>query len=126
MCHMTASFMCFFFLMIRRPPRSTRTDTLFPYTTLFRSRRIARPAGLLILMRLESAAARQLEVDLFLEQAGGFPQELFDRSTQSAVANQIVERRMIRTEILDPLADAARVIQQIGRASCRERGCQYV
>src|SRR3546814_14499808 len=29
---------CFiFFLMIRRPPRSTRTDTLFPYTTLFRS-----------------------------------------------------------------------------------------
>src|SRR3546814_8062676 len=29
-----------FFLMIRRPPRSTRTDTLFPYTTLFRSIRI--------------------------------------------------------------------------------------
>src|SRR3546814_2922127 len=29
--------MCVFFLMIRRPPRSTRTDTLFPYTTLFRS-----------------------------------------------------------------------------------------
>src|SRR3546814_20735541 len=27
----------FFFLMIRRPPRSTRSDTLFPYTTLFRS-----------------------------------------------------------------------------------------
>src|SRR3546814_5078715 len=33
--------MCFLFLMIRRPPRSTRTDTLFPYTTLFRSDRIA-------------------------------------------------------------------------------------
>src|SRR3546814_6381871 len=32
-------FCCFFFLMIRRPPRSTRTDTLFPYTTLFRSGR---------------------------------------------------------------------------------------
>src|SRR3546814_1177779 len=29
---------CLFFLMIRRPPRSTRTDTLFPYTTLFRSK----------------------------------------------------------------------------------------
>src|SRR3546814_2817972 len=28
--------------MIRRPPRSTRTDTLFPYTTLFRSARLAR------------------------------------------------------------------------------------
>src|SRR3546814_20703174 len=30
-------FFGFFFLRIRRPPRSTRTDTLFPYTTLFRS-----------------------------------------------------------------------------------------
>src|SRR3546814_12475886 len=29
--------MCLFFLMTRRPPRSTRTYTLFPYTTLFRS-----------------------------------------------------------------------------------------
>src|SRR3546814_17521737 len=34
-----------FFLMIRRPPRSTRTDTLFPYTTLFRSRRGVNHAG---------------------------------------------------------------------------------
>src|SRR3546814_17205992 len=33
----------FFFLMIRRPPRSTRTDTLFPYTTLFRSELLAIP-----------------------------------------------------------------------------------
>src|SRR3546814_7089081 len=36
--HILQSLMCFlFFLMIRRPPRSTRTYTLFPYTTLFRS-----------------------------------------------------------------------------------------
>src|SRR3546814_13294493 len=33
----TSLLFLFFFLMIRRPPRSTRTDTLFPYTTLFRS-----------------------------------------------------------------------------------------
>src|SRR3546814_15517337 len=33
------SYFFVFFLMIRRPPRSTRTDTLFPYTTLFRSLR---------------------------------------------------------------------------------------
>src|SRR3546814_14674650 len=38
----------FFFLMIRRPPRSTRTDTLFPYTTLFRS---AGPATKLIMLQ---------------------------------------------------------------------------
>src|SRR3546814_2063101 len=41
-CSLTFScigFTLLFFLMIRRPPRSTRTDTLFPYTTLFRSPR---------------------------------------------------------------------------------------
>src|SRR3546814_13673396 len=39
-CGLRSTTVCilFFFLMIRRPPRSTRTDTLFPYTTLFRSR----------------------------------------------------------------------------------------
>src|SRR3546814_6569724 len=35
--HTIICIFSFFFLMIRRPPRSTRTDTLFPYTTLFRS-----------------------------------------------------------------------------------------
>src|SRR3546814_2698582 len=40
-------FIHFFCLMIRRPPRSTRTDTLFPYTTLFRSPAVPlrRPGG---------------------------------------------------------------------------------
>src|SRR3546814_19740190 len=39
MCLMRYLFSLFisFFFIIRRPPRSTRTDTLFPYTTLFRS-----------------------------------------------------------------------------------------
>src|SRR3546814_13439781 len=37
MVFLTVVSYIFFFLMIRRPPRSTRTDTLFPYTTLFRS-----------------------------------------------------------------------------------------
>src|SRR3546814_18033154 len=39
----------FFFLMIRRPPRSTRTDTLFPYTTLFRSRPVVLVVKLFLL-----------------------------------------------------------------------------
>src|SRR3546814_13677739 len=39
------SSVLFFFLMIRRPPRSTRTDTLFPYTTLFRSLAFHRGRG---------------------------------------------------------------------------------
>src|SRR3546814_14203204 len=35
---------CVCFLMIRQPPRSTRTDTLFPYTTLFRSKALPKIA----------------------------------------------------------------------------------
>src|SRR3546814_21034447 len=59
--------MCiFFFLMIRRPPRSTRTDTLFPYTTLFRSSAAARSLDLSVavasqrLKRLERALGVRL------------------------------------------------------------------
>src|SRR3546814_19176625 len=48
-------FCFFFFLMIRRPPRSTRTDTLFPYTTLFRSPVRAPAAG----ARLSGRARRR-------------------------------------------------------------------
>src|SRR3546814_9016407 len=46
--------------MIRRPPRSTRTDTLFPYTTLFRSRRAA--IGRIRLRGDAVSAAEQVEV----------------------------------------------------------------
>src|SRR3546814_1223182 len=42
----------FFFLMIRRPTRTTRTDTLCPYTTLFRSERIGRTVGTVSRSRL--------------------------------------------------------------------------
>src|SRR3546814_16801623 len=37
LCVCCVLFLCLFFLMVPPPPRSTRTDTLFPYTTLFRS-----------------------------------------------------------------------------------------
>src|SRR3546814_9807934 len=57
-----------FFLMIRRPPRSTRTDTLFPYTTLFRSlgeaRVEARARGL--------TAGRALAAERPAQRVGGF------------------------------------------------------
>src|SRR3546814_17778026 len=56
-CLFLVFFCCFFFLMIRRPPRSTRTDTLFPYTTLFRS---PRPSP----SRSESASCGQHEAGL--------------------------------------------------------------
>src|SRR3546814_18452291 len=48
-----------FFLMIRRPPRSTRTDTLFPYTTLFRSGAVA------LVLALGPAAAQEKVVNVY-------------------------------------------------------------
>src|SRR3546814_6221757 len=45
--------------MIRRPPRSTRTDTLFPYTTLFRSRPAAPPHRANFLRRFGGTARRK-------------------------------------------------------------------
>src|SRR3546814_12318842 len=50
--HFFCFFLIFFFLMIRRPPRSTRTATLFPYTTLFRSAGKHHPTDVLAGMAL--------------------------------------------------------------------------
>src|SRR3546814_1278688 len=46
--HALVSLSVIFFLMIRRPPRSTRTDTLFPYTTLFRSAKNHAHVGIVV------------------------------------------------------------------------------
>src|SRR3546814_20377426 len=45
MVELSVMFHMFFVLMIRRPPRSKRTDTLFPYTTLFRSEQLVVAEG---------------------------------------------------------------------------------
>src|SRR3546814_11419296 len=60
---------CVFFLMIRRPPRSTRTDTLFPYTTLFRSYRHGAFAGTYAVSRYPDAA--RCHGGIFAARAGG-------------------------------------------------------
>src|SRR3546814_12392151 len=62
----TVCFVCIiFFLMIRRPPRSTRTDTLFPYTTLFRShQRGVGQADRMGEHRRHAAAADPAQLDL--------------------------------------------------------------
>src|SRR3546814_7522547 len=63
------------FLMIRRPPRSTRTDTLFPYTTLFRSnddRRRVEPQRLLD----QLARIHRCAVDGAAEHFGVFDQPM--------------------------------------------------
>src|SRR3546814_15805170 len=62
----------FFFLWFRRPPRTTRTDTLFTYTTLFRSTRTADATGLNEIARANGLETSQL-VQLL---AGETPKDL--------------------------------------------------
>src|SRR3546814_14696930 len=98
--------------MIRRPPRSTRTDTLFPYTTLFRS--VDGIAGHVII------AARTEQPRIIEAIAPG-------AAPAAAPAPSAVEERVRRAEagrahLFPPIVDAI----EIGRASCRERVCQYV
>src|SRR3546814_1815829 len=57
-------FFVFFFLMIRRPPRSTRTDTLFPYTTLFRSSMLVTQAEIDSLAEKNPSFSAMVEEDL--------------------------------------------------------------
>src|SRR3546814_19481085 len=129
--------------MIRRPPRSTRTDTLFPYTTLFRS-----VAG-------EQRVADQVR-DAVAAVPGHRDHARADAANREflAVLEQVVELRTVRREVvaevddraegLLPRADAGtdgdpgigelRALQQvrrrhvveIRRAQCRERLCPYV
>src|SRR3546814_16203512 len=100
--------------MIRRPPRSTRTDTLFPYTTLFRSKGYADVfAG--------DDNWRGLDV----------PEgDAFQWNHDSTYVRQPPYFDGVGRDTL-PLTDIrnARVLAklgEIGRASCRERVCQYV
>src|SRR3546814_16764333 len=57
-------FLCVFCLMIRRPPRSKRSDTLFPYTTLFRS---AAQGAVVLVADIEEAAALAVVAEIGAE-----------------------------------------------------------
>src|SRR3546814_12035346 len=108
-------YITFFFLMIRRPPRSTRTDTLFPYTTLFRSLMTVN-----LLKRLESSV-QSFRLTLQSLQANNEATlakiAAFNQSDGVATVGDL-------TEVLEGLD--AEADDQIGRATCRERVCQYV
>src|SRR3546814_14693530 len=112
-----------FLLMIRQPPRSTRTDTLFPYTTLFRSADEAAGKARPGLVRADPR--RELGT------ADGAPGEIGEdvgrpgdehhpegQSEPGPIASEQGESR-------DGDVEIAADHRQIGRASCRERVCQY-
>src|SRR3546814_19753218 len=103
--------------MVRRPPKSTRTDTLCPYTTLCRS----------VLYGCK-AAVRQFNAQngggVIVNTASvsgliGWGGAVYNAS-KGAVVN------LTRALALEVAAQGIRVNSEIGRASCRERVCQYV
>src|SRR3546814_15007817 len=114
--------------MIRRPPRSTRTDTLFPYPTLFRSLVVhgwhRHSAWIecddLVLFLDDHLVLEERSIEDLAHNHG-----LFGVAGPSArapgveVAGRILGLR--RHGLLRVM-----LVEEIGRASCRERVCQYV
>src|SRR3546814_18571075 len=86
--------------MIRRPPRSTRTDTLFPYTTLFRSREGALADGDPALPRRMalSGIARQVVTGLVAGEAPGEGAGVLDAEVHAAPAHRRVHVRRVAAE----------------------------
>src|SRR3546814_13951518 len=98
--------------MIRRPPRSTRTYTLFPYTTLFRSREP-------LLTPTDHLTARDKSHRRLLDRRPVIG--IFESQHVSCKRIDLFRRDF---EVHD-LGKIMRILE-IGRASCRERVCQYV
>src|SRR3546814_20603450 len=109
--------------MIRRPPRSKRTDTLFSYTTRFRSSNVGFIVHLLSPFDLRRDS---------IEGAKGFARVNLARMLDLAQSSLHIARMLIETEATPNPATVkfipGRVVMgmEIGRASCRERVCEYV
>src|SRR3546814_12080079 len=106
--------------MIRRPPRSTRTDTLFPYTTLFRSVDAADHQ----IGEVEAAAGRGRIADA--HPVDNDERLLALRAADTQIGDA-AERAIVRDgDARQAREQVGRRAVQIGSASCRERVCQYV
>src|SRR3546814_11265794 len=129
--------------MRRRPPRSSRTDTLFPYTTLFRSwperqGRDGRPVHELSEDRQENARVLRVPddaVDAVGEQLVAGEIDLApacDDHNQARTDECIADRHFHRganrtiTEQRRPEVTAVMNQREIGRAPCMDRVCMYV
>src|SRR3546814_19931396 len=100
--------------MIRRPPRSTRTDTLFPYTTLFRSN----------LDQLNTAISGVSADTNPL--AVSYDDNDKDSITLQGTSGTTKITQLAAGDLSATSTDAVQGSQQIGRASSRDSVCQYV
>src|SRR3546814_2704921 len=109
--------------MIRRPPRSTRTDTLFPYTTLFRSELVF-TATILFVLRLFSSgefAVRKATGDLIEKQLrmGGWRKRPRRRAALLQFAH--LRRRYCRASIEIDIVPAVLLDEQAATIIGRDR-----
>src|SRR3546814_14558885 len=110
--------------MLRRPPGSTRTDTLFPYTTLFRSRLDA--------ARIEVAKVLEGEHQR-LDALCGIAVTLFESAEEAGLQRAVEVVEDVGHELVRVAAVGLRQVRhervaqgaQIGRATGRERGWKY-
>src|SRR3546814_19431633 len=107
--------------MIRRPPRSTRTDTLFPYTTLFRSH--ALPRGRLHIVAGAHHALPSEMPGIFNRLALRF---LLARNPAGGMSGAAMRTRVPDEVTRDDSEPTPMPDEEIGRASGRERVWQYV
>src|SRR3546814_19245195 len=135
--------------MIRRPPRSTRTDTLFPYTTLFRSNIVCAIDDLVLIGRREAHGVVAAIPGIAITERGAADRRTAGiaaraRDRKAAIAGlqpheHVIARIVLRDRALTAnlrghrglvtvvvgTAALPRKRCQIGGASCRERVCQY-
>src|SRR3546814_11247453 len=117
--------------MIRRQPRSTRTDTRFPYTTLFRSGRGDEKALVadFAVEVVEKAPVGRRAFGKMKPRSHAFggqaPRVGDDRRAGHSQSNAPFFQAYTRPRV-SSARNTILVAQQIGRAACRERVCQYV
>src|SRR3546814_14754933 len=114
---------CCFFLMLRRPPRSTRTATLFPYTTLFRSI-LTTP---FVNLALVPEAASSLLLPLRIGHARAFAAFALGEPIAAAdahawgIANRVVEPAALRPAALEVASRDRRSTRLNSSHSCASR-----
>src|SRR3546814_13283654 len=121
-----------FFLMIRRPPRSTRTDTLFPYTTLFRSKHLPLLCLRRLMLRhpLRAGARRRSGVGdgVASHRCGAFEHPAPRRGGHRARLSRRSLSRRAALSRRDPILAARSDERSVGKegvSTCRSRWSQY-
>src|SRR3546814_11435572 len=107
--------------MIRRPPRSTRTDTLFPYTALFRSGDAAVRHAMKYAAPGFEIVSFDPKVSISLVGREAFQSPETITAAAAAAAADVVAFNQDACS-----CSRFQFVEEIGRASCRERVCQYV